>query len=109
MTTNTKYVSMTHQERQRLLVYIEGWFTSSYNTRERLFDDMNASIALLEIAKQIKDNPDCLTVTGYQAKLITSVIFDNEKRWNLKTNKVYLPDDFKGRTIYNLFDKFADK
>ena len=94
-------MNLTDIERNLLQNKIEFWFTGSYQSRERLFGDVDKSIQLLEIAKQIKGNAISIRISRYQAEIISDMIYHLECRMNPKTSKVYLPEDFPLRNLYN--------
>lgn len=100
-------LNMDKTEMAHLEIKIENWFTCSYAMHERLFGDMDKTINLMNILQQIKGNAISIRISKYQAKVLSEVIFDMEKRMHVKTCDVYLPKDSRFYGLYHDLLKLA--
>ena len=103
------HLKMTDQESCWLALRIEHYFTNAINGHQHLLEGINDAMEILEVLRQIRNKKIAITVSHYQAKLLTEVIYDSEKRWHVKKNCTYLPDDFDHRDIYDQLKKLAER
>jgi hypothetical protein len=103
------HLTMNEQERAWLVTRIEYYFTNAINGTKNLFGCVDHTIRIMEILRQIKNNSILISVSHYDAKLLMDVIYLSEKRWHVKKNCEYLPDDFNHRDIYDQLEKLSKR
>ena len=103
------HLTMNEQERAWLETKIEHYFSNAINGTKNLFGDVNNATEIMEVLRQIKNKKAVIEVSHYQARLLTDVIYLNERRWHVKKNCEYLPDSFDHRDIYDQLVKLSKR
>jgi hypothetical protein len=102
-------LSLDRQQRARLSSWIRYYFINAIDGTSHIFDDVDKAIQILSVLNQIQKEAITIYVSRYQVELLLDVIYDREKRWNAKTDRLYLPKDFDNRDIYDALKKLTER
>ena len=100
-------MNLTEIERALLESTIEFWCAGSYQSRERLFSDMDRTVNLMSVAQQIKGGAIAIRISRYQAKILAEVIFYMKSVMKPKTGDLYIPKDCDLYEMYTELTKVA--